>query len=94
MKLHKTNETEPDEVNLSQDNRLIPSLKTALRVSSIRDASRLMARVVYEFQRLNISSENAKTLAYLLQCYINSFRMAEIEDEVLKLEQAQERTKR
>ncbi|GEM_PF-4416801 len=61
------------------------------RVSNIRAARRLMARLIYDLQRENITSEKAKTLAYLLIKYSELFKVEKLEELENRLKRIEEK---
>jgi len=61
------------------------------KITGIKPARRLLAHIIYEFQRGAVRSEDARTLAYLLIKYGELYKMetlAEIEERLTKLEEA------
>ena len=69
----------------NDENKAIPGLKTAIRVTSAKDARRLMSRLLLEYQKGTITSQTFKDLIYGLSNFINVFRAEELENELEKI---------
>lgn len=70
---------------MKQNTKIMP-LETIINVATIKDATKLMGRIIKQYQLGTITSEQAKTLSYLLQTYVNSFKMMEIEEQLTEYE--------
>ncbi len=57
-----------------------------VRVTKLRDAQRLLSRLITEFQIGNIDSRWAKDLCYLLSTFVQVTKDAEIEARMTELE--------
>ncbi len=56
----------------------------------LKPARRLLAHIIYEFQRGAVRTEDAKTLAYLLIKYSELYKvetLAEIDERLIRLEE-------
>ena len=88
----KLNEKEgsnlPKVLNLRRDKKNSPlSLKEKpIRVKNLKDAKKLISRLLVAFQREEIDGRNAKDLAYLLSVFIQICKDVELEDRLTKLE--------
>ena len=60
--------------------------KRPVRVQSIKDAERLLARVLLQLQKGEISESKARTMAYVANSYAKMFEVSEIEKRVEILE--------
>ena len=59
------------------------------KISGIKSARRLLAFIIFEFQRGALRTDDAKTLAYLLIKYSELYKvetLEEIEERITKLE--------
>ncbi len=59
------------------------------KITGIKPARRLLAHIIYEFQRGAVRTEDARTLAYLLIKYGELYKvetLAEIDERLTKLE--------
>lgn len=61
--------------------------KMPVRVSKPKDAKRLLSRLIYQFQTGEISSRDAKDLAYLVSVYIAVVKDTELVERLENLEQ-------
>jgi len=64
-------------------------LKKPIRVTNIKNARRLLASIIYEFQLGAMRTDDAKTLAYLLIKYAELYKvetLSDIEDRIQMLE--------
>ena len=61
--------------------------KSPLRVSKPKDAKRLLSRLIYQFQTGEITSRDAKDLAYLVSVFISIVKDIELEERIQKLEE-------
>ena len=78
----------PKVLNLRRDKKNSPlSLKEKpIRVKNLRDAKKLISRLLVAFQREEIDGRNAKDLAYLLTVFIQIVKDGELEERLTKLE--------
>jgi hypothetical protein len=58
----------------------------AIKINKVRDARRLLSKLIYEFQTGEVTSEKAKTLSYLLNIYIQIFKVSEFETKIEEIE--------
>lgn len=58
----------------------------AVNVRSIKDARRLLSRIITQFQKDEIKGTKAKTLTYLLVQYVHIYEVEKIEELETKLE--------
>ena len=59
------------------------------KITGIKPARRLLAHIIYEFQRGAVRTDHAKSLAYLLIKYGELFKLetlAELDERIKKLE--------
>ena len=64
-----------------------PSLKEKpIRVRNLKDAKKLIGRLLVAFQREEIDGRNAKDLAYLLTVFIQIVKDVELDERLTKLE--------
>lgn len=63
-----------------------PMFNKIVRVNNARSAKRLMGKIILEFQRRTICSDDAKTLCYLVSTFIQACTMSDIEERVKSLE--------
>ena len=61
--------------------------KPAIKITNLKSAKRLLGRLIYDLQRGTVSSQLAKDLTYLLNVYVNIFKVYENELRLLELEQ-------
>jgi hypothetical protein len=57
-----------------------------LRVRSLRDAKKLLARILVAFQRGEMGGRDAKDLAYLLSVWVQIAKDVELEERLVMLE--------
>jgi hypothetical protein len=53
--------------------------ESAIKVTNLKQAKRLLSRLIYDLQTGTIENQNAKDLTYLLVSYVNVFKQYEIE---------------
>lgn len=58
------------------------------RIRTARDARKLFGRLISQFTKGEVASEDARTLCYLLTGYIQACATAEIEERLQALEKA------
>lgn len=51
----------------------------AIKVTNLKQAKRLLSRMIYDLQTGTIENQTAKDLTYLLVSYVNVFKQYEIE---------------
>ena len=61
-----------------------------IRVKNLRDAKKLLARLLVAFQRQELDGREAKDLAYLLSVFVQIVKDADIEERVRLLEEKTE----
>jgi len=61
--------------------------KRSVKLKSISDANRLLAKVINELNRDEINAAKAGRLGYLINILIGSFRDAELEKRISALEE-------
>jgi hypothetical protein len=73
---------------LQGDRRNSPALlkERPIRVGNLKDAKKLLARLLVAFQRGEIDGRDAKDLAYLLSVFIQLAKDVELEERVKQLE--------
>ena len=64
-----------------------PLLKKPVRVSKLKDAKRLLSRLIYEFQLGTLSGRDAKDLTYLISQFIAACKEIEFDDRIKLIEQ-------
>ncbi len=64
-----------------------PLLKKPIRVSKLKDAKRLLSRLIYEFQLGTLSGRDAKDLTYLISQFIAACKEIEFDDRIKLIEQ-------
>ena len=84
------------EVHTDTGNPSPPAFRPVLpgavpRIRTAKDARKLYGRLISQFTQGAVASEDARTLAYLLQGFIQSCTAAEIEERLDRIEK-QERT--
>lgn len=57
-----------------------------IKVTSLKNAKRLLSRLIYDLQSGNIENQTAKDLTYLLVSYVNVFKQYEIEQRIEEIE--------
>ena len=65
----------------------LPLLKKPVRVSKLKDAKRLLSRLIYEFQLGTLSGRDAKDLTYLISQFISACKEIEIDERLKLIEQ-------
>lgn len=70
--------------NLENPNVL---LNKPIRISRIKDAKRLLSRLIFEFQKGTINGRDAKDLTYLLISYVTICKAIDFEERLIKLEE-------
>ncbi len=69
---------------------ILPIIDKPRKITGIKPARRLLAHIIYEFQRGAVRTEDAKTLAYLLIKYSELYKvetLAEIDERLIRLEE-------
>ena len=61
-----------------------PALEKEIR--NVKDARRLLSRIISEFRAGKIEGTDAKTMAYLLSVYVQITKDTELEERILQLE--------
>ena len=64
----------------------MPMFNKIVRVKNARSARRLMGKIILEFQKKTINSNDAKTLSYLVSTYLQACSVADIEERIKILE--------
>lgn len=64
-----------------------PSLGKAIKINTVKDAKRLLSRLIYGLQTGTIGNQLAKDLTYLLISYVNICRDVEFETRLKDLEE-------
>ncbi len=65
----------------------IDNLKSKpIRISNLRDARRLLGRLIYEFQKGTIVNQDAKDLCYLVISFCQVLKDCEFEERITNLE--------
>jgi len=59
---------------------------TPIKVTNLKNAKRLLSKLIYELQAGTIEGQRAKDLCYLLISYVNVFKSYEIENRLTELE--------
>ena len=59
-----------------------------IRIRSVKDARRLLARVLKQLQLQQISESRAKTISYVANSYAKLFEVSELEERVEELEKS------
>lgn len=57
-----------------------------VEVHTVKDAKRLLSRLITQLQEGEIENRTAKDLAYLLQIYVNTIREHELEERLTAIE--------
>lgn len=63
-----------------------PIIEKPVRIRAVKDAKRLLSKLIYEFQIGRLSSQPAKDLTYMLINYVNICTQVEFEERLQKLE--------
>jgi len=58
-----------------------------IRVRNLKDAKKLLGRLLVAFQRKEVDNRDAKDLAYLVSVYVQVLKDAELEQRIAKLEE-------
>lgn len=75
-------------VERQEDSQPLPlGHKNPIRISNVRDAKRLLARLIREFQKGRIEDRWAKTLTYIVTSYVSVAKDTEIEERLQRLEE-------
>lgn len=64
-----------------------PLLSKPIRIRKVKDAKRLLAKLIYGLQTGEINSQHAKDITYLLTSYVNIATVTDFEERLKKLEQ-------
>ncbi len=62
------------------------TLSNPIKVTSLKNAKRLLSRLIYDLQSGLIENQTAKDLTYLLVSYVNVFKQYEIEKRIDEIE--------
>ncbi len=62
------------------------TLSNPIKVTSLKNAKRLLSRLIYDLQSGMIENQTAKDLTYLLVSYVNVFKQYEIEKRIDEIE--------
>jgi hypothetical protein len=74
-------------LNLKGNSESHPSLLgKPIRISKVRDARRLLGKLILEFQKGNIANQDAKDLCYLVTSYVNVAVQSDFEERLQQLE--------
>lgn len=74
-------------ISMKGDTESHPSLlDKPIRISKVRDARRLLGKLILEFQKGNIANQDAKDLCYLVTSYVNVAVQSDFEERLQKLE--------
>jgi hypothetical protein len=63
-------------------------------VKNVKDARRLLSRLISEFRAGEIQGTDAKTMCYLLSTYVQITKDTELEERIKRLEKDKEQQKR
>ncbi len=64
----------------------VPLKEEPIRVKNLKDAKKLLSRLLVSFQREEVDSRQAKDLAYLISVFIQAVKDAELEERIKVLE--------
>ena len=64
-----------------------PLLQKPIRVSKLKDAKRLLSRIIYEFQLGTVTGRDAKDLTYLISQFIVACKEIEFDERIKLIEQ-------
>jgi hypothetical protein len=70
-----------------------PLIEGNIRLRNIRDARRFLSKVILKFNQRGIKDSDAKTICYLLNCYVNITRDSDFENRLISLEKLMENEK-
>jgi hypothetical protein len=59
---------------------------TPIKINNLKDARRLLSRLIYQLQTGEVESKLAKDICYLLISYVNIFKAFEFEERLAELE--------
>ena len=59
---------------------------TPIKVTNLKNAKRLLSKLIYELQTGKIDNQTAKDLTYLLVSFVNVFKQYEMEGRISELE--------
>lgn len=59
---------------------------TPIKVTNLKNAKRLLSRLIYDLQAGKIEGQQAKDLCYLLISFVNVFKSYEIENRLNEIE--------
>ncbi len=76
---------EPLSKNANKDGQESKNLRP-IRIRSVKDARRLLARILRQLQLGEISESKAKTISYVANSYAKLFEVSELEERVAELE--------
>lgn len=71
---------------------MTPPLR-GVRVRTLKDAKRLLSRLITQLQAGTIEGKNAKDLTYVLSVFVQVVKDSDIEERLTKLEEANGRRK-
>ena len=60
---------------------------TPIKVTNLKNAKRLLSKLIYELQAGTIDNQTAKDLTYLLVSFVNVFKQYEMERRISELEE-------
>jgi hypothetical protein len=86
----KTSIGSKNELQLITDklvNSSYPPINKPIKIKNIRDAKRLLSRLIYHLQIGTVENQTAKDLCYLTICYINVIKELEFEARLKNLEE-------
>ncbi|MCH7972539.1 MAG: hypothetical protein IH949_01375 [Bacteroidetes bacterium] len=69
------------------DNKNLKGSYTPIKVTNLKNARRLLSRLIYQLQTGEVANQTAKDLTYLLISYVNVFKAYEFEQRLIKLEE-------
>ena len=62
-------------------------LATPVKIRQLKDAKRLLSKLITEFQKGTIKSREAKDLCYLIVSYVNIAKDIDLEERIKSLEE-------
>jgi hypothetical protein len=88
--MSRANQTNKSELDLPQGKKGQEFTKRLppVEVHNVRDAKRLLSRLITQLQNDEVEDKKAKSICYLLQTYVNITKEYEIEERLRKIEEA------
>lgn len=70
---------------IPREKELKTFLDKPLKIKKVKDAKRLLSRIIYEFSKGELNSQFAKDLCYMLNVYVQTCNTLELSEKLDKL---------